>query len=45
MCMIQGTGKIIALRTIKQVFCKANQDELKNYFEITIKTLWLLKPH
>ena len=34
---IQGTGKLITLRTIKQVVDKANQDELKNYFEMSIK--------
>ena len=31
------TMKLITLRTIKQVVDKANQDELKNYFEMNIK--------
>ena len=34
---IQGTGKLITLSTTKQVVDKANQDELKNYFEMSIK--------
>ena len=34
---IQGTGKLITLRTIKQVVDKVNQEELRKYLKMSIK--------